>query len=86
MPPSVAREDLRLELRLPVAAHGAVGDDPAVVEGGERRDQRVERLAPRLQRVAAAGSSENPAPRFCQRMPVHGSTQPEPNSQKSDWM
>ena len=50
----VAGEDLRLKLRLPVAAHGAVGHHPAVVEGGQRRDQGVERAPARLQRVHRA--------------------------------
>ena len=47
----VAGEDLRLELRLAVAAHGAVGHDAAVVEGGERRVERVERPPARRQRI-----------------------------------
>ena len=34
----------------------------------------------------AFGSSEKLAPRFCISTPVAGSTQPEPNSQYSDWM
>ena len=54
MPPTIAREDLGLELRLAVAAHRAVGEDAPVVEGGERRDQRVEGLAPGLERVRGA--------------------------------
>src|SRR5829696_8223077 len=49
---AIARKNLRLELRLAVAAHGPVSHDAAVVEGGERRDQRVERLAAGLERIA----------------------------------
>jgi hypothetical protein len=41
----------------------------------------MERLAPRLQRVHGAFSSEKLAPRFCISTPVRGSTQAEPNSQ-----
>ena len=39
----MAREHGGLRLRLPVAAHGAVGHDASVVEHGERRIERVER-------------------------------------------
>ena len=69
------------DLRLAVAAHGAIGDDAAVFERGERRIERVERAAAGRERVSALGSSEKLEPRFCIRMPVAGSTQPEPNSQ-----
>ena len=77
----VAGKDLRLELRLALAAHRPVGQHPAVIEHGERRIEGVEGLAARLQRVHGGGSSEKEMPRFCHRMPVAGSTQPEPNSQ-----
>src|SRR3954463_3125049 len=46
-----AREDLGLELRLAVPAHGAVGHDPPVTEHREAGDQRMERLAPGLERI-----------------------------------
>jgi hypothetical protein len=70
----MAREDSGLRLRLPVATHGAVGDDAAVIEGGKRGVERMERQAAGRERVERA-------PRFCMRMPVAGSTTPEPNSQ-----
>ena len=47
----IAREDLRLELRLPVTAHAAVAHHPSVVEGGDGGNQGVERPPARLQRV-----------------------------------
>ena len=47
----MAREHGGLRLRLAVAAHGAIGDDAAVLERGERRIERVERPAAGLERV-----------------------------------
>ena len=43
----VAGEHGGLRLRLAVAAHGAVGDDAAVLERGQRRVERVERTGGR---------------------------------------
>ena len=51
-PAAMRVNDLRLELRLAVAAHRAVGEDAAVVEHGERRVERMERPPPRHQRIA----------------------------------
>ena len=48
---AVARQDLGLELRLAVAAHRAIGQDASILEAGEGRVQRVERLAARNQRI-----------------------------------
>src|SRR4051812_35363226 len=47
----VAREQLRLELRLAVAAHRPVGHDAPIAEQGERRVQRVERPSAGFERV-----------------------------------
>src|SRR6516164_8033749 len=41
---------------------------------------------PGARALSELGSSEKLAPRFCISTPVAGSTQPEPNSQYSDWM
>ena len=50
----VAREYRRLRLRLTVAAHGAVGDDAAVGEHGERRIERMRRQPAGLEHVQRA--------------------------------
>jgi hypothetical protein len=50
----VAREYRRLHLRLTIAAHGAVGDDAAVGEHGERRIERMWRQPAGLERVQRA--------------------------------
>ena len=73
----VAREDLRLELRLPVAAHRAVGHRP-----GRRRRRRAPGSAcgtaggPAPAGSRPSGSSEKETPRFCQRMPVAAGRSP----------
>src|SRR5579862_4235822 len=48
---AIAREYLRLKLRLAVAAHRAVRDNPAIVEIGERRIQSMEGPSARPQRI-----------------------------------
>ena len=47
----MAREHGRLALRLAVAAHRAVGDDPLVLENRERGIERVERPPAGRQRI-----------------------------------
>src|SRR5689334_20542151 len=47
----VAREDGRLALRLTVAAHSAVGDDPTIFEDCKRRVERMEWSAARRERI-----------------------------------
>src|SRR5215204_3599883 len=51
----IAGEDLGLELRLPVAPHCAVGHHPTVSHPRERRNEGMEGLAPRLERIDGAG-------------------------------
>jgi hypothetical protein len=51
----VSRKKHRLCLRLTVATHGAVTHDATVLQYGKGRIERVERQAPRRERVCCAG-------------------------------
>ena len=50
----MAGEQRRLDLRLGIAAHGAIGHDPPVAQHRQRRIERVQRQPPGLQPIERA--------------------------------